>query len=1056
MFRKFTLCLYAIVLLQCPAFAQDAALPAELLTPSIVEINRLPMRANIFGYENQHKAENFQPEKSNWYMPLNGNWRFHWVQDPRKRPADFYKTDFNDNQKGWTNFMVPANWEVNGYGYPIYINHHYDFVGRAKSGGTLNPPFDIPEDNNPVGSYRKTFTLPQDWENKQVFIHLGAVKSAFFIWVNGKKVGYSEDSKLAAEFDITKYVKPGQNLVALQVYRWSDGSYLEAQDMVRFSGIEREVFLYATPLLDIRDLKTTALLDKNYKNGVLDIHVQVNNYRVDTGRYVLHSKPDSFTVEMALKDATGKIIAQDKSGIKTVLGRYRNKFSFKTQQIPNVQQWSAEKPYLYTLLLTLKDRHGNILQVVPQRVGFRTIEIKGSDVLVNGKRVFFKGVNRHEVHPHNGHVLSKADMQKDVEMMKKLNVNAVRNSHYPPHPYFMDLCDIYGLYVIDEANIESHGRYYDLRYTFANDPEWKVPHMDRNQRMYERDKNHASVLIWSLGNEAGNGINMYDAYTWLKENDYRPVQYERAETDFNTDMIVPQYPHPDYLPAYSKQTKENRPFIMSEYAHIMGNSLGNFKEYWDHIESLPKLQGGYIWEWIDQGIDTVKNGRRIIAYGGDFPFEKPVDPVMMSDNNFNVKGVVTGHRELTPMAVEIKKVHQFVKTTYEGNNKIRINNSYFFRDISNYQLNWELLEDGKPVQNGKFTNLAIQPRSTSTATIPFNNNFKPGKEYFLNVYYTLKSAEPLLEKDYEIAAEQFLLKEAKPAGTHTASGSITADENQFNVQGNNFNISFDKQNGILKSYTYNNQEIFSNTLPSFWRAPVDNDHGAGLNKSMRIWRNAYEEGRITSANISKAGNNYQVSFTKELLDGQATQRIVYTVYPDGVVYVKNNFTANAGNHKMLLRYGNNMQLNKTYSNIEFYGRGPWENYWDRKTASNVGIYKQSVDNQYFPYARPQESGNKTDVRWVKFTDNTGKGILFEYADTLLSFAALPYSLDDLDPEINKKQYHSGELNKRNETYLHIDMLQTGVAGIDSWGSPAIKKYQLPYKNHEYSYWIKPL
>ncbi len=1036
--------------------AQNSSLPTELITPSIVEVNRLPMRADMFGFENAAKANTFDKEKSGNYLSLNGSWRFNWVQDPRQRPQDFYKTDFDDTQKGWTNFQVPANWELNGYGYPIYINHHYDFAGRAKAGSTLNPPFDIPEDNNPVGSYRKTFTLPDNWKDKQVFIHLGAVKSAFFIWVNGKKVGYSEDSKLAAEFDITKYVKPGKNLVALQVYRWSDASYLEAQDMVRFSGIERDVYLFATPKLDIRDSKVMALLDNTYQNGTLDIEVQINNYRIDTGRGVLHSRPDTFLVEMELKDAQGKTILSEITEPMSVLGSYRNKFSFRKINISNVHTWSAEIPYLYTLYLTLKDKNANVLQVTPQKVGFRSIEIKGSDVLVNGKRVFFKGVNRHEAHPTKGHILSKADMEKDMEMMKKLNVNAVRNSHYPPHPYWLELCDKYGLYVIEEANIESHGRYYDLQTTFANDPEWKIPHMDRNIRMYERGKNHASILIWSLGNEAGNGINMYDAYTWLKEHDYRPVQYERAVYDFNTDMIVPQYPHPDYLVTYSKQTRENRPFIMSEYAHIMGNSLGNFKEYWDNIEEYPKLQGGYIWEWIDQGIDTVKNGKRIIAYGGDFPFDNPVDPIMMSDNNFNVKGVVTGYRELTPMAIEIKKVHQFIKTTFTGNNTVNIFNSYFFRDLSNFSMRWELVENGKAIQTGNVANINLEPRTGTTVSIPFKNNFVAGKEYFLNVYYLLKQPEFLMKAGYELAYEQLALTEQlQPKTTNNASGNLSQSGNT--ISGRNFSVTFDMQKGIMQSYTVGNQRILENgPMPSYWRAPVDNDHGAGLNKSTRMWRNAYEEGNITSAETQKTGNTYEVTFVKNILNGDAAQKITYTVYPDGAIKVDNHFTANKGDYKMLMRIGNNLELGNQYNKISFYGRGPWENHWDRKSASHIGIYNQTVDEQYFPYARPQESGNKSDVRWVEFTNNRGKGVRVEFADSLLSFNALPYSLDDLDPEVDKKQYHSGELIKRNKTYLHIDYLQTGVAGIDSWGSPAIKKYQLPFKNYSYSYWIKPL
>lgn len=655
--KNFFLLVFAVLAGQ--AKAQE--LPVELQTPEIVSINRMPMRAQAYAFESRELAEKRLKAQSAYFMSLNGTWKFNWVKDPRKRPMDFYQMGFDDTK--WDNFKVPANWETNGYGTPIYVNQPYEFAGRQLTGAKMNPPFDIPVDNNPVGSYRKKITIPENWKGRQVFINLGAVKSAFFIWVNGKKVGYSEDSKLAAEFDITNYVKPGENLIALQVYRWSDGTYLECQDMWRISGIERDVYVYSTPKLNLRDFKTVATLDPTYTNGLLTADITVDNYRID--RRTNHSRPDSFYVALDLVDAKGKSVWKEDSKLATVLGNFYSKLSFITK-VDQVKPWSAEVPYLYTLYITLKDKNQQVMEVVPQRIGFRSVEIKGSDFLVNGKRVFLKGVNRHEHNAKQGHTLTHADMEKDMEMMKKLNVNAVRHSHYPPDPYWMELCDEYGLYVVDEANIESHGRYYSLETTFANDKQWRVPHLERVQRMYERDKNHPSVVTWSLGNEAGNGVNFYEAYDWLKKNDDRPVQYERAENDFNTDMIVPQYPSPNYLPRYSK-SQNTRPFIMSEYAHIMGNSLGNFKEYWDAIESNPKLQGGFIWEWIDQAIDTVKNGKRIMAYGGDFPLSGPVDE-NFSDNDFCVKGVVTAYRGMTPMAVEVKKVHQFIKTTFNGTN----------------------------------------------------------------------------------------------------------------------------------------------------------------------------------------------------------------------------------------------------------------------------------------------------------------------------------------------------------------------------------------------------
>ncbi|HEY8389050.1 MAG TPA: glycoside hydrolase family 2 TIM barrel-domain containing protein, partial [Parasegetibacter sp.] len=675
-------------------------------------------------------------ENSLNYISLNGLWKFHWVQDPRKRPTDFFRTDFDDT--GWNNFPVPANWELNGFGLPIYVNTVYEFTGHAKKGAALNPPFDIPVDNNPVGSYRKKIIIPESWEGRQIFIHLGAVKSAFFIWVNGVKVGYSEDSKLAAEFDITSYVKTGENIVALQVYRWSDASYLECQDMWRISGIERDIYLYSTPRLSVGDFKVKALLDETYTNGVLDLNVRIENYKID--KQTFHSTPDKFSVRYELYDPLGNLQLTGSETAK-VLGNFRADLKFQAK-IANVYKWSAETPWLYKLYLTLMDSSGTVLEVIPHNIGFRSVEIKGNQFLINGKPVLLKGVNRHEHDPRTGHVISRELMLKDMEMMKKLNINAVRHSHYPPDPYWLELCDKYGLYVVEEANIESHGMGYDLDVSLGNNKKWRVPHLDRIQRMYERSKNFTSVVTWSLGNEGGNGVNFYEGYEWLKQNDYRPVQYERAEMDYNTDIIVPQYPDPDWLIKYALSNPQ-RPLIMSEYAHIMGNSLGNFREYWDAIEKYPSLQGGFIWEWVDQSIDTIRNGKRILAYGGDFPLEGPVDE-NISDNNFCVKGVVTAERKLTPMAVEIKHVHQYIKTRLTSQNTISVFNDQFFKPVNNVRLNWHLIENGKVVQKGFNTDIRIAPRDSLSVLLPINFNQKPGREYFLNVRWTLISDEPLV------------------------------------------------------------------------------------------------------------------------------------------------------------------------------------------------------------------------------------------------------------------------------------------------------------------------
>lgn len=1029
-------------------------LPVELQTPELVSVNRMPMRAEAFAFESRELARQREKEGSQYFLSLNGRWKFNWVQDPRKRPAAFYKTDFDD--AAWKDFPVPANWELHGYGLPIYVNQPYEFAGHAKRGGQLNPPYDIPADNNPVGSYRKKITVPQSWNGRQVFIHLGAVKSAFFIWVNGEKVGYSEDSKLAAEFDITRWVKPGENLIALQVYRWSDASYLECQDMWRISGIERDVYLYATPRLDLRDCKIITGLDDTYTNGSLQVQASISNYKSDERGN--HSRPDECQLEIALEGADGKIVWTEQSGVQKVLGNYKAALSFATK-IPAVKTWSAEIPNLYTLYLTLKDTQGKILEVVPQRIGFRSVELKDRNLLVNGKRIFLKGVNRHEHNPTQGHTLTHEDMRKDMEMMKKLNINAVRTSHYPPDPYWLDLCNEYGMYVVEEANIESHGRGYELRYTLGNDAKWQNAHLARITRMYERDKNRTCVITWSLGNEAGNGVNFYEGYEWLKAHDGRPVQYERAEGDYNTDMNVPQYPSPQSLIRFS-QGNPGRLMIMSEYAHIMGNSLGNFKDYWDAIENHPYLQGGFIWEWIDQSIDTVKNGKRIKAYGGDFPLEGPVNE-NLSDNNFCVKGVVTAYRELTPMAIEVKKVYQHIKTEWKGGNLFQITNGYFFKNTDNLKLTWQVLKDGMRAGNGTIGVVRLGPQQSTTFKLPPSMLGKTDGEYFVNVSYSLKEEEPFLPAGYEIASDQFLLNAKPPAEQPLpAKGSLQFSQSgsRWVVSGKGFKIEFDTARAMLTGYTLDKVLLLqSGPQPAFWRAPNDNDIGAGINRSLRMWRNAYEQGVVTQAKASKINDQlYEVVFKKSLVNGDALSEQTFSVYADGSVKVNNHFYAVKGKYPMLMRIGNDLELNKQLGQIQYYGRGPWENYQDRKAASLVGFYKQALSSQYYPYARPQESGNKTDVRWASFTDAKGKGLRFQMADSLLSFAALPYSLDDLDPGPNKKQYHSGELVERDRIYLHMDLQQTGVGGIDSWGAWPVETYRIPYSDHQYSYWIRPV
>jgi beta-galactosidase len=1034
-------------------FAQD--LPYELLAPEVVSVNRMPMRAYAFAYENKILASGQRKENSAYFLSLNGDWKFNWVKDPRQRPLDFFKTDFNDSK--WNNFKVPANWELHGYGTPIYINTAYEFSGHAKKGAQLNPPYDIPADNNPVGSYRRKVMIPHSWDGREVFIHLGAVKSAFFIWVNGEKVGYSEDSKLSAEFNLTKYLKKGENLIALQVYRWSDASYLECQDMWRISGIERDVYLYATPKLDLRDFKITANLDRSYTKGLLNTKVEVASYKIDRSGF--HSIPDTVSVEMEVLDAAGKRILYRKTKeIISVLGNYKKEIEFR-DTVSGVKTWSAETPYLYTVYLTLKDKSGKVLEVVPHAMGFRSVEIKDGNFLVNGKRVFIKGVNRHEHDPKNGHVLSKKNMEQDIAMMKKLNINAVRHSHYPPDPYWLALCDRYGLYVVDEANIESHGRGYEIPYTLGNDKKWQNAHLDRITRMYERDKNYTSIITWSLGNEAGNGLNFYEGYSWMKKHDGRPVQYERAENDFNTDLMVPQYPAPSSMIEYSK-SKPNKVMIMSEYAHIMGNGLGNFKEYWDAIRRYPYLQGGFIWEWLDQSIDTVKQGKRILAYGGDFPLSGPVD-ANFSDNNFCVKGVVTAYRKLTPMAIEVKKVLQPVQSELKANYVLEVKNEYFFRDLGNVRMDWEVLENGKVKERGSINQINLGPEQKIDLVLPLKSDLVPGKEYLLNVHYVLKTPEPFLPAEHELAYDQFPLTAVvsvadRPVGKGQLIARQTGDNLQINGAG--FSVSFDLKRAVLSSYILAGEQLIEDgPQPDYWRAPTDNDIGTGFNKSMRMWRNVYAAGQLEDVQFHQIEQGlFELKFKKNLLDGAAASEQRFLIYADGTIRVYNDFKAFKGDYQLLMRLGNNLTMSKNLNQIEWYGRGPGENYWDRKSGSMVGLYRQGIREQYFPYARPQESGNKTDVRWVSFRNRNGKGLRIDYLDSLLNFSALPYHLDDLDPEQDKQQYHSGELVEREKIYVHVDLQQTGLQGIDSWGAWPLKTYMVSYHSASYSYQIRPL
>jgi beta-galactosidase len=1040
----FFLTLFTFIVNFTPVSAQEVP---DWENPKVFEINKEAPHATFFPFESKELALTNNKNNSKYYQLLNGNWKFNWVRKPTDRPMQFHKTDFDDS--GWGTIPVPGNWEVNGFGIPIYVNQPNEFKPKNP-----NPP-DIPDDYNPVGSYRKSFYIPGNWSDRQVFLHFGAVKSAFYLWINGEKVGYSQGSKLPAEFDITQYVKPGQNQLALEVYRWCDGSYLEAQDFWRISGIERDVFLWAAPRIHIRDYWAKAALDESYKKGTLELELDVVNYgEASTKEYI---------IERSVLDESGALVA---TGVQTItLDGHSTPVNIPTATLPNIKPWSGESPNLYTLLLTLKDKSGNTLETLTTKIGFRTVEIKNGQLLVNGKVIFLRGVNRHEHDPSTGHVISKASMLKDIELLQTHNINAVRTSHYPNDPMWYELCDKYGIYVVDEANIESHGTGYRLDRTLGNNPDWVEAHLSRTQRLVERDKNHPSVIIWSLGNEAGNGYNFYQTYLWIKNrDDSRPVQYERTQVgwganayiEWNTDILVPMYAGLREM-KHLVEAHPDRPLVQCEYAHAMGNSVGNLKEYWDLIYSHERMQGGFIWDWVDQALyKKTEEGKTIFAYGGDFgPEDTP------SDNNFLCNGLIQPDRSINPHILEVKKVYQPVYTSWEDRSKgsISIQNYYSFSDLSHLYLHWEIQENGIVVESGDIKDLSVEALTKKPVTIPYK--WRPAYlETFLNISYRYKVKQGFWNKDFEVAYEQLLLHEAvisRPV-LPVKSGKFSVQENEQTIEVNTSgsSILFDKTTGLMTSWEHNGHTIVTRgPEPNFWRPLTDNDYGARLQQKLKVWRTVWEDRSNTKVELDHSAGNMvaRVSVTADLLGGDAHWKTVYTIYPDGVIYMKNKMTAMSGNHPMLMKFGVRMNLPEKMEAMEWYGRGPHESYEDRKTSARVGIYNGSVSDQFHPFVRPQETGNKTDVRWLKLSANEGGGLLV-YSEKPLSLSALHFLPEDLDDGDQKGQSHAAELTSRNLTCLQVDMKQMGVGGNNSWGALPLKQYQLPYHTYEYGFWMQ--
>ena len=1006
----------------------------EWKNPEINAVNRAPMHTNYFAYSSSEEAAKADKENSSNFMTLNGIWKFNWVKNADARPTDFYRTDYND--KGWGQMKVPGVWEMNGYGDPIYVNVGYAWRSQYKN----NPPY-VPIENNHVGSYRKEIIIPAEWSGKEIFAHFGSVTSNMYLWVNGKYVGYSEDSKLEAEFNLTKYLKPGKNLIAFQVFRWCDGTYLGDQDFFRYSGVGRNCYLYSRNKKYIQDIRVTPDLDSNYTNGTLNVALNLNG---------------SGTVELNLTDPAGKSVATAQvngNGQKSVV-----------MDVNNPEKWTAETPNLYTLTATLKNG-SNTLEVIPVKVGFRKIELKGGQILVNGQPVLFKGADRHEMDPDGGYVVSRERMLQDILRMKQLNINAVRTCHYPDDNLWYDLCDQYGIYVVAEANIESHGMGYGKE-TLAKNPSYKKAHMERNQRNVQRGYNHPSIIFWSLGNEAGYGPNFEQCYTWIKNEDKtRAVQYEQAGTNEFTDIFCPMYYDYDACKKYSEGNID-KPLIQCEYAHAMGNSQGGFKEYWDLIRKYPKYQGGFIWDFVDQSNHWKnKDGIDIYGYGGDF------NKYDASDNNFNDNGLISPDRRPNPHAHEVGYFYQSIWTTPGDLSKgeIKVYNENFFRDLSAYYMEWQLLANGEVMQTGVVQDLNVAPQQTATLKLNLNTEkICPCKELLLNVTYKLKAAETLMPAGSTVAYDQLTirpytakaleLKNQKASNLDIVVPVIKDnDHNYLIVEGENFIIEFNKHNGYLSRYEADGMQLLNpgaQLTPNFWRAPTDNDYGAGLQHRYAVWKNPGL--KLTSLKQSIENEQAIVQAEYEMKAVKGKLFLTYVINNEGAVKVTQKMEAGKEEKVSdMFRFGMQMQMPENFNEVEYYGRGPVENYADRNHSTLIGKYRQTVAEQFYPYIRPQETGTKTDLRWWRVLNISGNGLQF-VGDAPFSASALNYSIESLDDGVQKDQRHSPEVAKAPFTNLCIDKVQMGLGCVNSWGTLPLEKYRVPYQDYEFSFILTPV
>lgn len=1001
---------------------------------NINQQNREPRCANFFAFENLEKAQSFDKKKSANYLSMEGMWKFNFVKDHNKRPANFFALKYDDSQ--WKDFPVPGLFELNGYGDATYKNIGYAWATQFAP----NPPY-ISELNNYTGSYRRTFELPKDWKGKDVYFHVGSATSNLTLWVNGKYVGYSEDSKVAAEFNISKYLKPGKNLIAMQVMRWCDGSYFEDQDFWRFTGIAREVYLYARPKLHAADIRLNAALENNYQDGVLNYKVSLKGGKTD--------------VAITLCDKDGKQIAQA-TGAQGVI------------KVPKVNAWTAETPYLYKAYITLKNKQG-AAEVIPQKVGFRNVEIKNAQLLVNGQPVLVKGADRHEMDPDGGYVVSIERMIQDIKIMKQLNINAVRTSHYPFDPRWYDLCDEYGLYITAEANLESHGMGYDEK-SLAKFPEYIVPHIERNEGNVKPLINHPSVIVWSLGNECGYGVNFEKAYDWVKACDpTRPAQYERGGYDSKTDIYCPMYIGYEESESYCK-SNGTKPYIQCEYAHAMGNSEGGFKEYWDLIRKYPKYQGGYIWDFVDQGLrdKSPVTGKEIFTYGGDY------GRYPASDYNFNCNGIIAPNRRLNPHAYEIQYVLQnvWIKDFDAENGSFNVYNENFFKNIDDLSLTATLFANGV-----KLTTVAIPdtkgiaPQATKLvksealkSAIEKAEAEHATEEITINFAFASDGSQPLVDKGQVMARQQIVLNgyefDKVDAPANTGSKIEVEETNSYvKVSAERMSVTIGKKTGMIDYLDVDGEPMLKfreSMTPEFWRAPTDNDYGASLQKKMRVWKNP--QMNLKSFDKSESKDSVVLTANFEMPEVKAELMLRYRINAAGEVAVTEKMTTDKeAKVADLFRYGMQLQMPASFSKLEYYGRGPEENYIDRHSSAFIGKYEANVKDEYYPYVRPQESGNHTDIRYFSiFNPTTGKGITFEgYAP--MECSAIPYLVEDLDAGIEKEHawgQHSGDLVEKGLVQLHIQQRQFGLGCIDSWGASPMEKYRMHYQDRCFSFVIK--